>query len=281
MGCVTKGLWTLEMTCHRPSGPSALLASPGQTFLQNFLRCPPTISGPLSPFITPLPPLHTLQGPVRCRPWAKSGWRSTSQDQAHPSLWVPEAVCPPLLPSPSPPWRHPSSKGLSSRRLVLPGHGRPWSLCCAFYGPPCQLAVACATVLSVSSELQPPRPTAGASAAERSLSRFRWPKLGMEVLAGWPLLRPPSPRWVVPLCHLLNSSSYKETSLTGLEPHGHDLVSPPDLCKGPPSRCRRILRYRGPDFHQQIGGPPKTSVPCVHTCLPASASPDRPSRLGQ
>lgn len=76
------------------------------------------------------------------------------------------------------PWRHPSSKGLSSRRLVLPGHGRPWSLCCAFYGPPCQLAVACATVLSVSSELQPPRPTAGASAAERSLSRFRWPSWG-------------------------------------------------------------------------------------------------------
>lgn len=115
MGCVTKGLWTLEMTCHRPSGPSALLASPGQTFLQNFLRCPPTISGPLSPFITPLPPLHTLQGPVRCRPWAKSGWRSTSQDQAHPSLWVPEAVCPPLLPSPSPPsapqWKCPLSLG--------------------------------------------------------------------------------------------------------------------------------------------------------------------------
>lgn len=113
MGCVTKGLWTLEMTCHRPSGPSALLASPGQTFLQNFLRCPPTISGPLSPFITPLPPLHTLQGPVRCRPCAKSGWRSTSQDQAHPSLWVPEAVCPPLLPSPSPPsapqWKCPLS----------------------------------------------------------------------------------------------------------------------------------------------------------------------------
>lgn len=114
------------------------------------------------------------EAPARTRPIPLCGSLRLCVPRFSPAL--------PLPPRPNGsvlcPWRHPSSKGLSSRRLVLPGHGRPWSLCCAFYGPPCQLAVACATVLSVSSELQPPRPTAGASAAERSLSRFRWPSWG-------------------------------------------------------------------------------------------------------